>query len=88
MKASIIKLQGSKDCDYDAIVAYSGGKESSYTLMQLVEELKLKCLAITVNNGYISKKAQTIDQKYLLQVLEIWMATPSPKFMKSIYTSA
>ena len=35
MKASIINLQGSKDCDYDAIVAYSGGKDSSYTLKYL-----------------------------------------------------
>ena len=89
MKASIIKLQGSKDCDYDAIVAYSGGKDSSYTLKYLVEELKLKCLAITINNGYISKKAQTNSEVFTASLGVDWMYyTPSPKFMKSIYTSA
>ena len=89
MKASIINLQGSKDCDYDAIVAYSGGKDSSYTLKYLVEELKLRCLAITVNNGFISKKAQTNCEVFTASLGVDWMYyTPSPKFMKNIYTTS
>ena len=42
---------------YDCIVAFSGGKDSSYVLMRLVEQYQLECLAVTVDNGFISEQA-------------------------------
>jgi len=42
---------------YDAIVAYSGGKDSSYTLKILKEDLGLRVLAMTFDNGFLSERA-------------------------------
>src|SRR5688572_20301599 len=41
--------------DYDCLVAYSGGKDSSYTLFTLKEQYGLRCLAITIDNGFVSE---------------------------------
>lgn len=42
---------------YDAIVAYSGGKDSSYTLKLLKQDLGLSVLAVTFDNGFLSERA-------------------------------
>jgi tRNA(Ile)-lysidine synthase TilS/MesJ len=42
---------------YDALAAYSGGKDSTYTLMMLKNEFKLKVLAITLDHGFVSPMA-------------------------------
>lgn len=39
---------------YDAIMAYSGGKDSTYTLMVLRREYGLSILALTLDNGFVS----------------------------------
>ena len=55
---------------YDAIVAFSGGKDSSYTLKLLVEDYGLNCLAVTIDNGFISegafKNCRTITAKRVI----------------------
>lgn len=43
--------------DYDCIVALSGGKDSSYTLAMLVRDRGLRCLAVTIDNGFLSDQA-------------------------------
>lgn len=45
------------DADYDCLVAYSGGKDSSYALWVLQHEYGLRCLAITIDNGFVSDRA-------------------------------
>ena len=54
------------DHPYDVLMAYSGGKDSSYTLLVLKREYKLKVLALTFNNGFLSPAAmrnmQTITE--------------------------
>jgi tRNA(Ile)-lysidine synthase TilS/MesJ len=42
---------------YDAILAYSGGKDSSYTLMLLRQVFNLKILALTFDHGFLSPRA-------------------------------
>jgi tRNA(Ile)-lysidine synthase TilS/MesJ len=44
--------------DYDVIMAYSGGKDSTYTMYQLANKYKLNVLALTFDNGFISEKAR------------------------------
>ena len=44
---------------YHVILAYSGGKDSSYPLAMLRQEYNLRVLAITVDNGYLSEDALT-----------------------------
>lgn len=42
---------------YDALMAYSGGKDSTYTLRLLKENFDLKILAITFDHGFVSPMA-------------------------------
>jgi len=44
---------------YDVIIAYSGGKDSSYTLMLLKKEYGLRVLAMTFDHGFMSPQAFT-----------------------------
>lgn len=44
---------------YDALVAYSGGKDSTYTMKLLKEEYKLSLLAVTIDHGFTSPTAMT-----------------------------
>jgi hypothetical protein len=43
--------------DYDCTVSFSGGKDSTYTLYVVKEVFKLKPLALTFDNGFISEQA-------------------------------
>ena len=42
---------------YDCALPYSGGKDSTYTLYLLREVFKLRVLAITFDNGFLSEQA-------------------------------
>lgn len=42
---------------YDCMIAYSGGKDSTYTLKVLKERYNLRILALTIDNGFISERA-------------------------------
>jgi amino acid adenylation domain-containing protein len=50
------KAKKTKKSEYDCLLLYSGGKDSSYVLEQLVK-MGLKVLAFTYNNGYVSEMA-------------------------------
>ncbi len=43
--------------EYDAVVCYSGGKDSTYTLMLATQKYGLKVLAFTLDNGFMSPDA-------------------------------
>jgi hypothetical protein len=43
--------------EYDAVLCYSGGKDSTYTLKRAVIHYGLKVLAFTLDNGYLSQEA-------------------------------
>ncbi len=42
---------------YDALMCYSGGKDSTYTLAVLKEEYGLSVLAVSIDNGFVSEQA-------------------------------
>jgi tRNA(Ile)-lysidine synthase TilS/MesJ len=42
---------------YDVALAFSGGKDSSYTLKYFVENFDLRVIAITIDNGFIAERA-------------------------------
>lgn len=46
-----------KKGSYDCMIAYSGGKDSTYTLKVLKERYNLRILAFTIDNGFISDRA-------------------------------
>lgn len=43
---------------YDSMVLYSGGKDSSYMLYQIVKEYGMNPLVFSMDNGYISEEAK------------------------------
>jgi 3'-phosphoadenosine 5'-phosphosulfate sulfotransferase (PAPS reductase)/FAD synthetase len=44
--------------EFDALIPFSGGKDSSYVLYVAKKELGLNCLAYTADNGYLSEYAK------------------------------
>ncbi|NOQ27794.1 MAG: amino acid adenylation domain-containing protein [Bacteroidales bacterium] len=52
----IEEARKNKKSDYDCLLLYSGGKDSSYVLDQLVK-MNLKVLAFTYDNGHVSQRA-------------------------------
>jgi hypothetical protein len=72
--------------EYDAIVCYSGGKDSTYTLMLAVQKYKLKVLSFTMDNGFISPIAfQNINKVVSHLGIDHITFRPSSKFMFPLY---
>lgn len=53
LEAAIDERRGARP--YEAVVAFSGGKDSSFALKHLVEDLGLHCLAVTIDNDFLSE---------------------------------
>jgi tRNA(Ile)-lysidine synthase TilS/MesJ len=53
----LLRDKKGKSC-YDALICYSGGKDSSYTLKILKEEFNLNILALTFDNGFVANQAR------------------------------
>lgn len=76
----------SEDCTYHAALAFSGGKDSSYTLKYLAENFNLRIIAITIDNGFVSERAYS-NCKLITSELGVdhIFLKPNPKKMRSIY---
>lgn len=71
---------------YDAIMAYSGGKDSSYTLKLIKERYNLRLLALTFDNHFISPTAMENIKKVtdVLGIDHICFRPPWP-FAKELF---
>jgi hypothetical protein len=87
IEALFDEIRGSGE--YDAIVCYSGGKDSTYTLKAAVEKYKLNVLSFTLDNGYISPTAfKNINRVVESLGVDHFVYKPSKKvFDKMIVTS-
>jgi hypothetical protein len=75
--------------EYDCIVAFSGGKDSSYTLQLLVRKYRLNCLAVMVDNGFISEQAQSNCVAVTAALgVDFIRYTPAFTFMKKMYVAS
>ncbi|MEB2285442.1 MAG: hypothetical protein B6D46_01245 [Polyangiaceae bacterium UTPRO1] len=75
--------------EYDVIVAFSGGKDSSYTLMTLARTYGLKCLAVTIDNGFIAEQAQKNLRVVTASLgIDFLLFTPAPVFMNDLYKTS
>lgn len=52
-------LKNNENRDYDCVLGFSGGRDSSYLLYYLVIVLNLRVLAFTVDNGFIPEQTIT-----------------------------
>jgi tRNA(Ile)-lysidine synthase TilS/MesJ len=72
--------------EYDCIVAFSGGKDSSYTLRMLVRSYGLSCLAVLVDNGFVSPQAQENCRAVATALgVDFLSYAPSFEFMRQMY---
>jgi thioesterase domain-containing protein/acyl carrier protein len=55
-KALVAEMKGARTGQYDCLVLFSGGKDSTYMLYK-IKELGLNALAFTLNNGFLSEEA-------------------------------
>jgi len=84
MEESIAVNRGTGE--YDCIVAYSGGKDSSYTLKWLVEHYGLKCLAVTIDNGFMSEQARVNSRLVTASLgVDYLMFAPAWSFLSRMY---
>ncbi len=71
---------------YACVVAFSGGKDSSYTLKLLVERFQLRCIAVTIDNGFLSKgTAENCKAVCGSLGVDHLMFTPNQQFVRKMY---
>lgn len=85
----IKKVREKRLSAYDAVVALSGGKDSCFTLKYLVEQHELRCLAITVDNGFLSKQS-ILNSNLLCDKLgvEFLLWKPKKVLMNAMYVKS
>ena len=75
--------------DYDCIVPFSGGKDSTYTLMYLMKEYNIKPLVVRFNHGFMrsqhEKNTQTVLKKLGADFIDF---TPNWKVVKKLMWEA
>lgn len=71
---------------YDAILCYSGGKDSTYTMKLAKEKYGLNILSFTLDNGFISDQAfDNINRVVENLGVDHIVYKPSKIFMKDLY---
>jgi acyl-CoA synthetase (AMP-forming)/AMP-acid ligase II len=72
------EAKAAREGDYDCLLLFSGGKDSSYVLYQLLA-MDLKVLAYTLDNGYISEGAKSNIRRIVatLGVDHVFGTTPA-----------
>jgi N-acetyl sugar amidotransferase len=71
--------------DYDCIVPFSGGKDSTFQLYYLVKEYKLKPLVIRFNHGFLRPQTQKNTERVLKFLgVDFLEFTPNWKIVKRL----
>lgn len=74
---------------YDVILAYSGGKDSTYTLDQFVNRYKLNVLTLTLDNTFVSPKAiENISKVCGSLGVDNLLVKPGRTMLRSIFRAA
>ena len=74
---------------YDVIVAYSGGKDSTYTLDVLVNRYGLRVLALTLDNTFISPRAEENIRTVCGALgVDLMIVRPARKMLRRIFSTA
>lgn len=71
--------------DYDCIVPYSGGKDSTFQLYYLMKEYGLKPLVVRFNHGFIRSTLEENNQRTLKKLgVDVLEFTPNWKIVKRL----
>lgn len=75
--------------DYDCIIPFSGGKDSTFTLYYLVKEYKLKPLVIQFNHGFFRPNLIKNNEKTFKKLgVDVLTFTPNWKVVKRLMLEA
>jgi N-acetyl sugar amidotransferase len=75
--------------DYDCLVPFSGGKDSTYTLNYLVREYKLKPLVIQFNHGFMRPTLNRNNERTFKKLgVDVLSFTPNWKVVKRLMKEA
>lgn len=68
-----------RKCDYDCLIPFSGGKDSTYTLWAAVKKYNLRCLVVSYDHWFY--RPQTIEnRKRTFEKLGVDVITFTPNF--------
>jgi len=68
---------------YDCLVPFSGGKDSTFTLLYLVKELKLKPLVVQFNHGFLRPGVLANNERTFKQLgVDVLSFTPNWRVVK------
>jgi 3'-phosphoadenosine 5'-phosphosulfate sulfotransferase (PAPS reductase)/FAD synthetase len=83
------KVKGSSPRAYDVLMAYSGGKDSTYTMSLLRKKYDLRVLALSFDNGFLSPAAVT-NIRNVTDALGVDHILFKPRWgvLKKIFTTA
>lgn len=71
--------------DYDCIVPFSGGKDSTYTLWYLVNHYRLKPLVVQFNHGFMRDKLKENNERTFRKLgVDVHTFTPNWKLVKRL----
>ena len=89
MEKIIEKTKKENKSNYDCLLCYGGGKDSTYLLYLLTEEYKLNVLAYTFDNEFMSEAAKRNIQRTLrkINVDHVWYR-PEEGFWNKLYSAA
>lgn len=75
--------------EYDCIIPFSGGKDSTFTLLYLLREYKLKPLVVQFNHGFMRDKLKQNNERTLKQLgVDVLSFTPNWKVVKRLMLEA
>lgn len=75
--------------DYDCIVPFSGGKDSTFTLYYLMEEYRIKPLVIQFNHGFMRPNLLENNQRTFKKLgVDVMTFTPNWKVVKRLMKEA
>jgi len=72
-------------CDYDCIVPFSGGKDSTFTLYYLVKEYNIKPLVVQFNHGFMRPNLLKNNERTFKKLgVDVISFTPNWKVVKRL----
>lgn len=78
-----------RDANYDVLMAYSGGKDSTYTLDLFVNKYRLKVLALTFDNTFVSEKTFANMKEVCANLgTDHLVLRPNPVLLRKIFSAA
>jgi len=75
--------------DYDCIIPFSGGKDSTFTLWYLVTQYKLKPLVVQFNHGFMRDRLKQNNERTFKKLgVDVLSFTPNWKVVKRLMLEA